>query len=501
VDRSGTILSKPPRIVWVIQGALVALSIVALLTGFDLDVGPESVALALCFLIFANLAWSLFSWSAVTGSCFDCYTIFLVAANLFNAGCAFLELFGCNPEDFLGDHISPYITMQTLFLVLASLVALHTGALWGIQGIGRRGERTTRPTADELSSLRAVGLVMLVGSIPFAAMKVVEELQIVMSEGYFALYQHEVATGFATGYRVLATFLAPGVFFLFAGSRGRRTRLFAAGVLAVYCASQLFLGVRHEAAILIMVLVWLWDRLGGRLNRSLLIAGAAAMLVVVFPLVAATRDSSGQDRTGLNYLADNYATIQNPLVSTISEMGGTMRTVAYTIELVPSTRGFDYGDSYAYASLTVFPNLFWKIHPTIAHELPSSWITWAVDPGTARQGGGLGYSFIAEAYLNFGYVGAPLVMFLGGYFAARFMAWACRGQRPDRLAFLACAATSAIFLARAESAVVFRELVWNSVLPFLAVSMLDARQRAKSRHGAFTNGAQSVLVHLRRRCP
>jgi oligosaccharide repeat unit polymerase len=493
MEPSSSFQSKLPRIVWSIQVALCVLSIAALVAGFNFDVEPESVTLPLCFLIAANLAWSLFSWGVATGTYFDCYTILLVAANLFNAGCAFLELLGCNPEDFLGDHISSYVTMQTLFLVLASLVALHTGALWGVRGIERRGARTTRPNANELSSLRWVGAAMLVGSLPFAVMKVVEELQIVMSEGYFALYQHEVGTGFATGYRVLATFLAPGVFFLFAGSSSRWTRLCAAGVLVVYCASQLFLGVRHEAAILLVVLVWLWGRLGGHLNRGLLIAGAAAMLVVVFPLVGATRDSSGQDRAGLNYLAETYSTIQNPLVSTISEMGGTMRTVAYTIELVPRTRNFDYGESYAYASLTVFPNLFWKIHPTIAHELPSSWITWAVEPETARLGGGLGYSCIAEAYLNFGYVGTPLLMLLGGYLAARFLVWACRGQRPDRLAFLACAATSAIFLARAESAVVFRELVWNSALPFLVVSVLAARQRARYGHAALinTNGAKA----------
>jgi oligosaccharide repeat unit polymerase len=251
------------------------------------------------------------------------------------------------------------------------------------------------------------------------------------------------------------------------------------------------LGVRHEAAILILMLVWLWDRVVGHFNRGMLLAGATALVAVVFPLVAATRDSSGQDRTGINYLAQSYSTIQNPLVSTISEMGGSIRTIAYTIELVPRTRDFDYGESYGYAALTVFPNLFWSVHPTIAHELPSSWITWAVEPDTARQGGGLGYSFIAEAYLNFGYLGAPLLMLFGGYLGARFIVWACRGQRPDRLAFLACAASFAIFLARAESAVVFREVVWNSAIPFFAASILATRHRARYADPAPINGAKA----------
>jgi oligosaccharide repeat unit polymerase len=493
MESSSSLRSKPPGIVWAIQGTLFVLSIAALVLGFDGEIDPESFTLPLCFLVAANLAWSLVSWVAFTGSYFDCYTIFLIVANLFNAGGAFLELVGCNPESFLGDGITAYTTMQTLLLVLASLVAMHTGALFGIQGIERREERPVRPSTVELSSLRWVGAVVLAVSIPFAAKQILEDLRIVMSEGYFALYQHEIGTGFDAGYRVLATFLVPGAFFLFAGgARSPRTRLVATGILGAYCASQFFLGVRHEAAISIVMLVWLWDRLSGRFNRGLMIAGAVAMVAVVFPLVAATRDSSGQDRAGVNYLVESYATIQNPLVSTISEMGGSMRTIAYTIERVPSTRNFDYGESYGYAVLTVFPNLFWKVHPSIAHELPSSWITWAVDPATANLGGGLGYTFIAEAYLNFGYIGAPMLMLLGGYFAARFMVWAYRGQRPDRLAFLACAASFAIFLARAESGVVLRGVVWNSALPFLAVSLLAARQRARGAHPALTNGAKAL---------
>ena len=76
-------------------------------------------------------------------------------------------------------------------------------------------------------------------------------------------------------------------------------------------------------------------------------------------------------------------------------------------QLRPRWRDYEMGVGYAYAISTLFPNLFWKIHPAMEHELPSSWLTWQVDPYTASQGGGLGFSFIAEAYFNFGYIGVP----------------------------------------------------------------------------------------------
>ena len=61
------------------------------------------------------------------------------------------------------------------------------------------------------------------------------------------------------------------------------------------------------------------------------------------------------------------------------------------------------------------PNLFWDIHPTIARGLACDWITETVDPFADLVGGGLGYSFIAEAYLNFGWFGVPIVTGIIGF--------------------------------------------------------------------------------------
>jgi oligosaccharide repeat unit polymerase len=465
----------------VLQAAFVVLLTVAALIAPAIDLNDASLIYPLCCLILAHGVWSIWSWARVAHSWFDCYSLFLIAATLFNAGQACLEVFGLNQGDMLDGQFSHATLVRTLFLVLLGLAAMHLGALVAAVRSPKQAESASTDEAATRASLRTVGWVLLLISLPFTALVIREEMAVVASAGYFALYQQQAATGLNAGPLVLSICLIPGVLFLLAGaSRNRGPRLVAVGVIAGYAAIQFYLGVRHEAAILAVEAAWVWHRVI-RPIRPVVLLGAAAFLVgVVFPLVGAIRNTSGKDRSTLDFLTENYVSIDNPLVASISEMGGSMETVAHTLNFVPAERDYEMGVGYAYAVSTLFPNLFWKIHPAMEHELPSSWLTWQVDPYTASQGGGRGFSFIAEAYLNFGYVGVPIVLFAIGYCLSKLVRWTGLGARPDRVAFVATAACFAIFLVRAELAVVLRGVVWYSIGPYLATVWLTRRRTAQA---------------------
>ncbi len=87
----------------------------------------------------------------------------------------------------------------------------------------------------------------------------------------------------------------------------------------------------------------------------------------------------------------------------------------------------------------------------------------------ASHGGSLGYSFIAEAYLNFGWIGAPITLGIIGFLFAKLVSWAERSGQPARLAMVACFLTFFLFFSRSEAASNIRLLVWYSLLPYLAV--------------------------------
>ncbi len=457
-----------------------------------LNVQPEILLGTQCWTIAGLYFWSVWSWYRVTHRLFDWYLIFLSAAYIFNAGHVFLEVLHLNEFGILDGEFSATTVMQTLYLVQLSLAALHWGALEGVGKLSPAAAGSyvmTVTPAETLVSLRLVGCALLLIAAPFAAMLMIEAMQIVLSGGYFALYQQEMPTGLGAGPKVLSTFLIPGVLFLLAASReSRPLRLSAILIVLGYAAINFFLGVRHEAAVLLVAFAWLWDRQVRPLNITWLLAGGAFTVMVVFPLVAATRNVSGSDRISMEFLIDQFTTLENPAVAAVHEMGGSMNTVAHTLELVPSSHDFEWGAGYGYAWLTLFPNLFWDVHPSIARKIPSSWLIWEVDPYTAEQGGGLGYSFLAEAYLNFGWLGLVPVMIVFGYLGGKAVRWGDQHGHAERAALLAAAFSFLVFFVRAELAVVLRGVIWYAAVPYCAVRILTLTQHALGQRSPRLNG-------------
>jgi hypothetical protein len=198
----------------------------------------------------------------------------------------------------------------------------------------------------------------------------------------------------------------------------------------------------------------------------------------------------------LDHLVETYSSIENPAVASIHEMGGSMMTISHTMDLVPAEHGFEQGEGYFYAFLTLVPNFFWDKHPSIARMIPSEWLIWQVDPYTAQEGGSLGYSFVAEAYLNFGWLGLPAVMLLHGWLLCRAVYWGETPGRPDRAAALAAGACFAVFYVRAELAVILRGVVWYAGFPYFAVLVLTEAQQVFARRALCASRPLTASAHL-----
>jgi oligosaccharide repeat unit polymerase len=106
-----------------------------------------------------------------------------------------------------------------------------------------------------------------------------------------------------------------------------------------------------------------------------------------------------------------------------------------------------------------------------------------VDPEFFSIGGGLGYSFIAEAYANFGWLGTPLVMGLIGFIIARITAWSAGREDYGRIAVVAGGMAIVLFWPRADVTIFTRWLAYY-VFPayflfFYFRRGLDRRKRIK----------------------
>lgn len=89
-------------------------------------------------------------------------------------------------------------------------------------------------------------------------------------------------------------------------------------------------------------------------------------------------------------------------MDTIFEMGLQLRTLQYTLTSLAAGEGYWFGASYYDALVFCFPNIG-GIHEGIMVKglSPGQWITQEYN----YKGAGLGYSVIAEPYLNFGIFG------------------------------------------------------------------------------------------------
>jgi hypothetical protein len=93
-----------------------------------------------------------------------------------------------------------------------------------------------------------------------------------------------------------------------------------------------------------------------------------------------------------------------------------------------------------------------------------------VDPVGAAHGRGFGGSFIAQAYVNFGWFGGPALLAVIGFLLAKLVLWARRSGRPPEMALLASFTAMFLIYARADAAIL-RQVLWYAVLPYAAAWM------------------------------
>jgi hypothetical protein len=473
-----------------IQGCiLVFLAAIGLLSATGIFALGELVFPA-SLLLTAVTAWNFYSWRLAGKGWLEPYALFLMAATLFNGGQGLLEAFQLNEHGILLGMFAPELIVSALFLVTLGLESLHFGALAALARTADRplsapntfvtkimGSNHDRSRATGLVGWAFIGLSIVPFTIVFKDMMVTA-----LAQGYMGLYGRSQEEMVSTPIVLLANFMVPGVLFLLAGSRGRKTpALIATLFVGLYSVAMLAIGTRAGAAMLLIAFAWLYDRSNRHLPRTPMLIGAVVLLTA-FSFVGAIRNTPGfwQDPGQLSGQA--FANLNNPVVGVISEMGYSVVTVVHTIRLVPDVRPFDLGASYAWAASTAIPNVGFKVHPAITHGLLGDWLTKTVDPRLARMGGGLGYSFIAEAFANFGWYGTMPVLACLGYLLMCLFSWGTETVDPAKLAFIATFLASFLLFARGETGTAFRSLAWYALIPYLAVSVL-AKNRPVRRAG------------------
>ena len=193
--------------------------------------------------------------------------------------------------------------------------------------------------------------------------------------------------------------------------RGRvlHNRLFAV-LLAVDLLVLLHLGDRSEfSMVLFPVLLFHHAYVRPFTWRSAVVLGGGLLAVfAVIKVVRATRS--------IEAFTDFYGET-GVVESVLDEMGYTLDTVVRSLAVVPDDQPFFRGKTYLHAVARALPNVTFT--PRTWGFVSSQWINWETAPELARRGNALGFSIVAEAYINFGLVGAAVVHAAIGAFHGR----------------------------------------------------------------------------------
>jgi hypothetical protein len=183
---------------------------------------------------------------------------------------------------------------------------------------------------------------------------------------------------------------------------------------------------------------------------------AVGLLLVTVPIVRIVRE----EPLDLQSLGTSLREIN--LLDGPAEVGSAIRPLAETIDIIgPGT--YRYGRTYLAAIRGIFPNLAlrWEAPTTgsVDDLPPDHWITAIVDPWSYKNHEGIGFSGIAEPYMNFGIAGVVVFFFVLAVLLVRLDQVSIR--TPYGLASWALVIGPLLWTTRNDFAEFFRPVVWG----------------------------------------
>ena len=165
---------------------------------------------------------------------------------------------------------------------------------------------------------------------------------------------------------------------------------------------------------IILLIYYLYNKIS---KKQILIA-ASIVYVFLFSLILIRYARQEQNTVNITHTIEQIKRTEdtNPISSMVSEMGWSMYPIIKTIQIKEAPEEhFLYGSTILWGMTSIFPNFFWDIHPAKKNANMSEWITKKLNFNY-----GIGYSLVAEAYVNFGIFGFVFMYYLSILFVQLF---------------------------------------------------------------------------------
>ena len=351
---------------------------------------------------------------------------FSIILYLFSAGQTFLLLFDLdfgnyNVFERIGNN---NITNDAIIFYTCSYALFHLGVLLSIFFENKIKINYIFDNINfehktfQRALLTSGYLLILVGIIPFTT-TLLNNIQVFIAYGYSGYYKME-------GVRVSNLFggflyyMYTGVIFVTISSSIKIKKAMVLFLL-LFSIVKFLLGDRGDGIVFALSSYLLYikyiqrDNNGNKIKNFVYISIITFLLMTIIPVISMYRHGN----LTFSILIDTLLK-ENPIVSTLQNLGSTLYPLAKTIELIPSYEDPINGGSYLTSLLLLIPSVFriGIIDEITSDSLYYSPANWIMD--TLGMTYGPGFTPFAEAYLNFGWLGT-IFMIAYGFLIGRLL--------------------------------------------------------------------------------
>ena len=208
------------------------------------------------------------------------------------------------------------------------------------------------------------------------------------------------------------------------GAKSTTEKLFGYPIVILGFIALMLSGYRGVTLYPALIGIITWVKIG-RTIPSWVAASTIVFVLLAIPAIGALRLEVAYKDITAERVTEKF---QESSIQETLTLGSTGGVLAHALRLVPDKDPFFSGKTYLSATIEAIPNFMprgeeIKKRVSLVNDIevytPGEWITARVDPVRFRNGGGLGFSAIGEAYINFGFLGVIFVFVAIGFFFMR----------------------------------------------------------------------------------
>ncbi len=411
------------------------------------------------------------------------YIIFLFSTLVFFWGQHIILL--CNVDftepnrSILSGRVADWAMMFAGVFILQSMLTMHIGYC-----LFFKKYRNTKyiEIYDEKTSntdvLLKIALGIMAISIIPAFSLALENLGTASIHGYGMIFQTEnyQLTSFSNIKRFISLFFIPSTYLIYILA-SKKLRIVILLILMAYSLVLLTTGSRIIVFMIAFALFMIHYKKFQKLRaRTIILLGTVAFfLMLSLSVVSSVRNVLyTSDNIGEIVVLATEKSFDNFIVfSVFEELGFTYNVIACVIENCPVPVPYNYGLSYLLGLTAIFPNVFGGTHIAAQN-------TDMLFAEFYTTQGGIGSSFIAEAYYNFGRWGL-LVMLVFGMLLAKLCFWLEKSanEKLFRVFFLCVYSSSLIlFYTRSDTATFPRNFVYYGLFPLFLEFLIRTSKKS-----------------------